>query len=350
MRTLLFDSPEVEYLDGHPFPKVSPKRTHARVQALIGRMLLDCAADRGEVGTEWRFDLGAVDDTNSEFVPDVAFVSNERLNGLSEDLLEERRLHRTSPSRFARLLIRKACSHEKSNATRRRAPFLFSTSTRRDGASSRTPRADRAPMNPEKRSKHRSFRGYDSPSSPSFQSRASRAPLAVRPVVCAEGVVGEQEDGLYSFGDAQAVATRCGLIVLNVEDVPVGVGFGRPRSVCNGGGHANTAGLRCVAYLNVDESGCRPRTDPVGPLPRGGVARRRGAWRRHWVQPSVSIRQFQRADYQNRMDARDRLSRPARTTRPFRQRRAGADGHAYECRKGERAPTIAGHRSGLPGR
>lgn len=89
MRTVLYDSPEIEYLDGHPFPKVSPKRTHARVQALIARMLLDSAADRGEVGTEWRFNLGAVDDTASEFVPDVAFVSIERLNGLSEDLLEE---------------------------------------------------------------------------------------------------------------------------------------------------------------------------------------------------------------------------------------------------------------------
>lgn len=33
MQHSLTDLPEVEYIDGQPFPKVSPKRIHAMVQA-----------------------------------------------------------------------------------------------------------------------------------------------------------------------------------------------------------------------------------------------------------------------------------------------------------------------------
>lgn len=88
-RSVLFDPPEIEYLDGHPYPKVSPKRTHALVQKALLRILDDCAAGRGDVGPEWRFDLGAVDITYTEFVPDIAFVSNERMERLNDDDAEE---------------------------------------------------------------------------------------------------------------------------------------------------------------------------------------------------------------------------------------------------------------------
>ncbi len=88
-QSVLFDPPEIEFLDGHPYQKVSPKRTHALVQAALLRVLGDCAVGRGEVGPEWRFALGAVDITYTEFVPDIAFVSYERIRPLNDDDAEE---------------------------------------------------------------------------------------------------------------------------------------------------------------------------------------------------------------------------------------------------------------------
>jgi Uma2 family endonuclease len=78
MRTILYDPPEIEYLDGHPHPKVSPKTTHTFVQTAFVVILQRCGTARGFCGTEWRFDPGQVDRTPTEFVPDVAFVSKER--------------------------------------------------------------------------------------------------------------------------------------------------------------------------------------------------------------------------------------------------------------------------------
>lgn len=89
MSNMLSDPPEVEYLDGRSYPKVSPKRTHALVQAAFIRVLDRCAAARGEYGPEWRFDLGAVDRSDTEFVPDVGFISYTRLDGLTDAQAEE---------------------------------------------------------------------------------------------------------------------------------------------------------------------------------------------------------------------------------------------------------------------
>ena len=48
-----------------------------------------CAEHRGSVGTEWDFRVGQVDGTDTLFVPDVAFVSHERLRSLSKPDREE---------------------------------------------------------------------------------------------------------------------------------------------------------------------------------------------------------------------------------------------------------------------
>ena len=88
-RSVLFDPPEIEYLDGHSFAKVSPKRTHALVQAALLRELDACSKDRGETGPEWRFNLGAVDGSYTEFVPDIAFVSSARMQPLNDEDAEE---------------------------------------------------------------------------------------------------------------------------------------------------------------------------------------------------------------------------------------------------------------------
>jgi Uma2 family endonuclease len=73
------DKPEIEYLDGRPYPKVSPQLSHGLVQAALVSALKTCAGDRGFVVTEVRFDPGAVVGTKkTEFVPDIAYLSRER--------------------------------------------------------------------------------------------------------------------------------------------------------------------------------------------------------------------------------------------------------------------------------
>lgn len=83
MRTILYDPPEIEYLDGQPYPKVSPKTTHSWVQSALLMIIDTCGRGLGFTGTEWRFRPGEVDGTPTTFVPDVAFVYKERLRGLS---------------------------------------------------------------------------------------------------------------------------------------------------------------------------------------------------------------------------------------------------------------------------
>ncbi len=89
LRQVLSDHPEIECLDGRRYPKVSPKRTHALVQKALLQALDACAGERGEVAPEWRFKVGMVDGTLTEFVPDVAFVSYERLGKLTDQEAEE---------------------------------------------------------------------------------------------------------------------------------------------------------------------------------------------------------------------------------------------------------------------
>ena len=89
MAAILSDKPEVELLDGRPYPKVSPKARHAGVQAALIRVIEDLAGERGFVGPEWRFKIGRVDDTNTTFVPDVAYVSFERLRAIPEKQRDE---------------------------------------------------------------------------------------------------------------------------------------------------------------------------------------------------------------------------------------------------------------------
>lgn len=88
MRTII-DRPEIEFLDGRPHRKVSPKRTHALVQKALLRVLDDCARGHGRVGAQWRFNLGAVDGGETEFLPDVAYCALQRLRALTKDEREQ---------------------------------------------------------------------------------------------------------------------------------------------------------------------------------------------------------------------------------------------------------------------
>jgi Uma2 family endonuclease len=85
MREIVSDRTEVEYLDGRPYPKVSPKWSHGAAQMAIAMALARCGETRGHVVTEVRFKL----EPGTEFVPDVAFVSFDRLRELGDRDAEE---------------------------------------------------------------------------------------------------------------------------------------------------------------------------------------------------------------------------------------------------------------------
>ena len=88
METLV-DLPEIEYLDGVAYPKVSSKTTHSAVQGAILRALDACGGKTGMIGPELRCQIGAVDDTKTEFVPDAAYVDWSRLLALPRDQRDE---------------------------------------------------------------------------------------------------------------------------------------------------------------------------------------------------------------------------------------------------------------------
>lgn len=71
-----------ERLDGVVYPKVSPRTKHAWVQGMLLVLLRAQGRDYGKVGPEWKFRVGRVDGTDSWLLPDVAFVTNERLRPL----------------------------------------------------------------------------------------------------------------------------------------------------------------------------------------------------------------------------------------------------------------------------
>jgi Uma2 family endonuclease len=80
--------PETEWVRGRPLQKVSPKRSHSRLQGALTMQLDRWAAGRGEVGPEWRFRVAPPGEARRPLVPDVAYVSNERLQALSDEELE----------------------------------------------------------------------------------------------------------------------------------------------------------------------------------------------------------------------------------------------------------------------
>lgn len=79
MPETLYDPPEIEYLDGVPHPKVSPRLNHFVVQSALVRLLSEKSEGHGLAGPELRVNPGGVDAKKTEFVPDVCFVSFERL-------------------------------------------------------------------------------------------------------------------------------------------------------------------------------------------------------------------------------------------------------------------------------
>jgi Uma2 family endonuclease len=80
--------PETEWVRGRPLQKVSPQRDHSRLQNAMAMRLDQWAEGRGEVGPEWRFRPAPPGEARRPLVPDVAYVSNERLRPLSYQELQ----------------------------------------------------------------------------------------------------------------------------------------------------------------------------------------------------------------------------------------------------------------------
>jgi Uma2 family endonuclease len=80
--------PETEWILGRAVRKVSPFRTHALLQGTFHTALSAWAADRGDVGTEWRFRPAPAGEIRRPLVPDVSYVSDARLTGLEGRDLE----------------------------------------------------------------------------------------------------------------------------------------------------------------------------------------------------------------------------------------------------------------------
>jgi Uma2 family endonuclease len=75
-------TPETEWVRGRPLQKVSPTRRHAIVQLAVAVRLRAWSRERGQVGTEWRFRITPPGEVTRPLVPDVAYVSYERLGAL----------------------------------------------------------------------------------------------------------------------------------------------------------------------------------------------------------------------------------------------------------------------------
>ena len=71
-----------ELLDGVRYAKVSPKNLHAFVQLHFGALLIPLVQNRGRMGPEWEFRVGAVDGTDTILQPDLSIVTNERYERL----------------------------------------------------------------------------------------------------------------------------------------------------------------------------------------------------------------------------------------------------------------------------
>ena len=82
--------PALEWINGRALQKVSPQRQHAVAQLRFGSALLEWAKSRrsGVVGTEWEFRIAPPGEIRRPLVPDVAYLSYDRIPFEDEDAVE----------------------------------------------------------------------------------------------------------------------------------------------------------------------------------------------------------------------------------------------------------------------
>jgi Uma2 family endonuclease len=87
--------PASEWVNGRVLQKMSPQRKHALAQAVFASELLAWAREhgRGRVGSEWEFRLQPPGEVRRPLVPDVAYISYERLAyGATDDIADMPRI------------------------------------------------------------------------------------------------------------------------------------------------------------------------------------------------------------------------------------------------------------------
>src|SRR5450755_4162052 len=99
--TLPQTKPETEWIAGRAVPKVMPTREHAIMQGAFLMALYAWGHLRGQVGSEWRFRVAVPAVAVHPLVPDVAFMSFERLRSLPKD---ERAYPLTAPEIVVEIL------------------------------------------------------------------------------------------------------------------------------------------------------------------------------------------------------------------------------------------------------
>src|SRR5271154_7137352 len=80
--------PETEWILGRAVQKVSPQRTHALIIGQLLEIVKPWARGKGEIGPEWRFRIQPPNDVIRPLVPDLAYLSYERMGDLSQAELE----------------------------------------------------------------------------------------------------------------------------------------------------------------------------------------------------------------------------------------------------------------------
>lgn len=80
--------PALEWIMGRAVQKVSPRRRHSLLQGWWCERLATWARGRGEAGPEWRFRITPPGEVTRPLVPDVAYLSYDRMADASDDELE----------------------------------------------------------------------------------------------------------------------------------------------------------------------------------------------------------------------------------------------------------------------
>lgn len=71
--------PETEWLAGRPVQKMSPFYTHGAIQRRVMDVLGPWADSRGRLASEWRFRLAPPGEVRRPLVPDVSYLSYDRI-------------------------------------------------------------------------------------------------------------------------------------------------------------------------------------------------------------------------------------------------------------------------------
>jgi Uma2 family endonuclease len=84
--TLPVTEPATEWVNGRALQKLSPREEHGRIQLRLGAALFAWAekAGAGRVSSEWEFRVTPPGEATRPLVPDIAFLSFERL-GYAQD-------------------------------------------------------------------------------------------------------------------------------------------------------------------------------------------------------------------------------------------------------------------------